>query len=101
VPDSAWFAWWFACLWLSPPPPPRPQVLCAELPALLSALSFKKSMRWRGDTAFSRPVRWLLALHGSVQLPFVWAGLKAGSQTRLLRNASQPAALVGDPPACT
>ena len=44
----------------------------------MGALSFTRSMRWNGSTAFSRPVRWLLALHGSTVLPFSFAGLQAG-----------------------
>ncbi len=70
------------------------QVLTDELPKLLAGLSFKKSMRWRGETAFSRPVRWLLALHGQTVVPAAWAGLRAGAATRLLRNADQPEAQV-------
>ena len=44
----------------------------------MGALSFTRSMRWNSGTAFSRPVRWLLALHGSTVLPFQYAGLLAG-----------------------
>ena len=33
-------------------------------------------MRWRGEQAFSRPVRWLLALHGGALLPLHFAGLQ-------------------------
>ncbi|MEW5302291.1 MAG: hypothetical protein WDW36_005092 [Sanguina aurantia] len=70
------------------------QVLTLELPALFGGISFKKSMRWRGEAAFSRPVRWLLALHGETVLPLVWAGLRGGGATRVLRNAQQPIAQV-------
>jgi glycyl-tRNA synthetase beta subunit len=53
------------------------QVLTAELPGVVGSLAFKKSMRWDGHgTAFSRPLRWLLGLHGDVQLPFVYGGLQ-------------------------
>ncbi len=45
-------------------------------------------MKWQGDTAFPRPLRWLLALHGAQPLRFVFAGLAAGAGTRLLRSAS-------------
>lgn len=58
---------------------PTPEVLTDELPALLGSLSFKKSMRWRPDAAYSRPLRWLLALHGATVLPFSFAGLQAGA----------------------
>lgn len=64
------------------------QVLTEELPALIAGLSFKRSMRWNGKAAFSRPLRWLLALHGSTALPFVYAGLRAGGRTRLLRTTT-------------
>lgn len=43
---------------------PVRQVLAEELPALIASLKFRRNMRWRGDTVFSRPLRWLLALHG-------------------------------------
>lgn len=69
----------------------RAQVLAAELPALVSSLSFKKSMRWDGfGVAYSRPMRWLMALHGNNSIPFSYGGLMAGPSTRVLRNASQP-----------
>ena len=64
------------------------QVLSEELPAAIAGLSFKRSMRWNGKAAFSRPLRWLLALHGSTVLPFVYAGLRAGGRTRLLRTST-------------
>ncbi|KAI3427953.1 hypothetical protein D9Q98_006343 [Chlorella vulgaris] len=66
------------------------EVLTEELSGLLASLSFKKSMRWRPDAAYSRPIRWLLAMHGEVVLPFSYAGLQAGASTRLLRNSEQP-----------
>jgi hypothetical protein len=66
-------------------------VLSAELPALVGSLSFKKSMRWNAfGAAYSRPLRWLLALHGSTPLAFSYGGLSAGDATRVLRNAAQP-----------
>jgi glycyl-tRNA synthetase beta chain len=49
--------------------------VCAEIP-------FRKSMRWSdGDTAFGRPVRWLLALFGKEALAVRFAGLDAGKTT--------------------
>jgi glycyl-tRNA synthetase beta subunit len=53
---------------------------------VLAAVRFKDSMRWRGDTAFSRPLRSLLALHGGAVLPFAFAGLRAGRTTHGLRS---------------
>ena len=66
------------------------QVLAEELPAVLSAVRFKSSMRWRGNVAFSRPLRWLLALHGDAAVPLQFAGLTADRTARVLRNASPP-----------
>ena len=55
------------------------QVLTEELPALVGGISFRKSMRWRRpEAAYSRPLRWLLALHGDVVVPFSYAGLQGG-----------------------
>lgn len=62
------------------------QVLTEELPAMLAAIRFKGNMRWRGDAAFSRPVRSLLALHGGAVLPLEFAGLRAGRATHGLRS---------------
>lgn len=64
--------------------------LTPELSKLLATVSFTRSMRWNGATAYSRPVRWLLAMHGSVQVPVTFAGLTAGNETRVLRTATQP-----------
>lgn len=72
------------------------EVLTEELPAVLAAIRFKGSMRWRGDTAFSRPLRWLLALHGDAVLPFEFAGLRAGRATHGLRSATATSIEVAD-----
>lgn len=46
----------------------------------MGGLSFGKSMRWNGTgAAFSRPVRWLVGMHGETGLPFSFAGLQAGA----------------------
>ncbi|GAX84334.1 hypothetical protein CEUSTIGMA_g11756.t1 [Chlamydomonas eustigma] len=67
------------------------EVLSEELPLLLSSLAFKKSMRWvSGGSSFSRPVRWLLAMHDHAVVPFSCLGLLSGSVTRVLRNSAQP-----------
>jgi glycyl-tRNA synthetase len=75
---------------------PAAEALAAELPALVAGLSFRKSMRWRGDATYSRPLRWLVALHGSAVVPFAAAGLAAGASTRLLRTAEPPTADLAD-----
>ena len=70
------------------------EVLSEELPAVLSTIAFRKSMRWRGGAAYSRPLRWVLALHGSAVVPLSFAGLASGAVTRVLRNADQPEQIV-------
>ncbi len=61
-------------------------VLAEALPAMLSGLKFEKAMRWNSSgVAFSRPVRWILALYGADVLPFTFAGVESGRVTRGLR----------------
>jgi glycyl-tRNA synthetase len=65
---------------------PTHQVLGQALPELIASLRFGQSMRWNDPTlAFSRPIRWLMALHGGAWIPFTYAGLEAGPYTRGLR----------------
>ena len=53
---------------------------------VLEKLKFEQSMRWNvSAVAFSRPVRWLLAMHGEHVVPFEFAGLQSGSTSRGLR----------------
>ena len=63
------------------------QILSAELGSLARDLSFQRSMRWNSSQAFSRPVRWLLGLHGACLLPWAFGGLLAGRTSRGLRTA--------------
>jgi len=69
---------------------PASDVLAEALPALIAGLPAARAMRWNASgAAFSRPMRWILALHGSQVLPLVWAGLTAGRLTRGPRPRSQ------------
>jgi glycyl-tRNA synthetase len=62
------------------------EVLAEALPELISNLRFERSMRWNASNeTFSRPVRWLLALHGEHVAPFEFAGLGSGNTSRGLR----------------
>lgn len=63
-------------------------VLCDLLPsAVISKLSFKKSMRWNDSRiSFSRPVRWLLCLLDSELVPVEFAGVQSAKTTRSLRS---------------
>jgi glycyl-tRNA synthetase len=72
---------------------PTAQVLAEALPGLIENLRFGKSMRWRpgSPVAFSRPIRWLVALLGDQVIPFTYAGLDSGSTSRGLRPESSPA----------
>ena len=65
---------------------PTHQVLKEALPELISSIRFGQSMRWNDPVlAFSRPIRWLLALHGEAVIPFSYAGLASKAATRGLR----------------
>ena len=67
---------------------PAGDVLMDALPVLVASLKFDMSMRWNASGAvFSRPIRWLVAVHGEQVVPFAFAGLTAGNQTRLMRFA--------------
>jgi glycyl-tRNA synthetase len=70
---------------------PTGEVLLESLPELVASLRFDKSMRWNeSGVAFSRPIRWLVALQGKSELPFEYAGLTAGRTTRGLRPYGSP-----------
>ncbi|TFH37664.1 MAG: glycine--tRNA ligase subunit beta [Anaerolineales bacterium] len=63
------------------------EVLAEALPRLIGALRFDMSMRWnQTGVAFSRPIRWLLALHGEYRVQFEFAGVESNRTTRLMRS---------------
>ncbi|CAL0324336.1 unnamed protein product [Lupinus luteus] len=64
------------------------EVLSEDLPATIAQISFPKTMRWNSQVMFSRPIRWILALHGDVVVPFTFAGVKSGNLSCGLRNTS-------------
>lgn len=71
---------------------PAGQVLAEALPDLLAGIRFPKAIRWNEtNVAFSRPVRWLVALLGSQVVPFRFAGVASGRTTRGLRPLGSPA----------
>ncbi|TAL17209.1 glycine--tRNA ligase subunit beta [bacterium] len=50
-----------------------------ELPRWMSKIPFRKSMRWgSGETAFARPIHWILALLDGDVIDFEYAGVKSG-----------------------
>ena len=65
---------------------PAMDVLRAALADLVAGLKFSKSMRWNeSGVAFSRPIRWLMALLDGEVVPFDYAGYWSGRETRGLR----------------
>ncbi|MBN1643016.1 MAG: glycine--tRNA ligase subunit beta [Anaerolineae bacterium] len=76
---------------------PAGQVLAGALADLVATLSFGKSMRWNASgVAFSRPIRWFVALLGSAVVPFAYAGLHSARVTRGLRMYGSPAIQIPD-----
>jgi glycyl-tRNA synthetase len=70
---------------------PTGQVLAEALPGLIAGLSFKLSMRWNATgVAFSRPIRWLVALLGDQVVPFEYAAIMSDRWTRGLRPDGSP-----------
>jgi len=65
---------------------PAPEVLAGALPGFIAAIKFGKTMRWNATgIAFSRPIRWIVALFGESPIPFEYAGVTSGNSTRGLR----------------
>ncbi len=58
------------------------RVLKNLLPKIILSIPFRKSMRWgNGNTAFARPVRWILSLYGGKTISFKLENVKSGSKT--------------------
>ncbi len=58
-------------------------LLPSALAAVCRRIAFPKSMRWASlDTAFGRPVQWLVALYDTQVISFEFAGHHAGAVTR-------------------
>jgi len=77
---------------------PAREVLHKALPDLIGNIRFNKSMRWNeSGVAFSRPIRWLVALHGESIVPFSFAGYGSGRVTRGLRFTESERFFVKDP----
>jgi glycyl-tRNA synthetase len=76
------------------------EVLRERLPELIANLKVDKGMRWNAsNVAFSRPIRWLLAMHGPHLIPFEYAGYNSGTATRGLRFSELESVSVADPEA--
>ncbi len=76
---------------------PASELLSEILPAVITGLSFPKSMYWTGKSGprFVRPIRWILALLGEGKqarvIPFEIAGVKSGDTTYGHRSLGQQA----------
>ncbi|NVK31492.1 MAG: glycine--tRNA ligase subunit beta [Gammaproteobacteria bacterium] len=58
------------------------QVLASALPQVIDSMPLPKRMRWAShDHGFLRPVRWLIAMHGSRVIDVTLLGLKAANIT--------------------
>ncbi|MBN8580755.1 MAG: glycine--tRNA ligase subunit beta [Anaerolineae bacterium] len=70
---------------------PTPEVLAEALPKLVADIKFEKSMRWNDSgVAFSRPIRWYVALLGDMLIPFEYAGVTSSNISRGLRPYDSP-----------
>src|SRR6185436_5296358 len=70
---------------------PTPEVLAEALPKLVETIKFEKSMRWNDSgVAFSRPIRWYVALLGDMVIQFEYAGVASGNVSRGLRPYDSP-----------
>lgn len=77
---------------------PTVDVLSERLPGLVASIRFDKTMRWNmSGMAFSRPIRWYLALFGDAVVPFEYANVHAGRTTRGTRPLSSPEAEIKNP----
>ena len=67
------------------------EVLAETLPGLIDGIGSGRTMRWNASRqAFSRPIRWIVVLHGEHVIPLHFAGLSAGRATRGLRAMGSP-----------
>jgi glycyl-tRNA synthetase len=74
------------------------EVLAEELPKLIANLKVERGMRWNAsNVAFSRPIRWILALHGQHLIPFDYAGYASAKRTRRLRFSEPEEVAVSSP----
>ena len=71
-------------------------VLAAALPKIVAGIKFTKNMRWnQTNVAYSRPLRWLIALYGQNVVPFEYAGVLSGRISRGLRPHNSPRIEIG------
>ena len=72
-------------------------MLAERLPELIANIKFQKSMRWnRSNVAYSRPLRWYVALFGPDAIPFTYAGVTSDRVSRGLRPYGSPRITIDD-----
>ena len=77
---------------------PALEVLAEALPGFIAGIKFGKTMRWNASgIAFSRPIRWFLALFGEDVIPFSYADTPSGRITRGLRPYGSPDLEIASP----
>ncbi|MGC9358239.1 MAG: glycine--tRNA ligase subunit beta, partial [Anaerolineae bacterium] len=75
---------------------PAVEVLGELLTGWIDGLHFQRSMRWNETgIAFSRPIRWLVALLDEGVVPLTYAGLQSGRVLRGPRPAGSPDIALG------
>jgi glycyl-tRNA synthetase len=76
---------------------PGAAVLARTLPDFIAGIKFDKSMRWnQTNVAYSRPLRWFVALYGPDVIPFSYAGVESSRGSRGLRPYGSPPVTVSD-----
>ncbi len=76
---------------------PTAEVLAENLAELVASLRFEKSMRWnQSGINYSRPLRWFVALFGADVIPFSYAGVTSGRNSRGLRPYDSPIIEISD-----
>ena len=61
---------------------PAAEVLAGAIPDLVRSLTFHKTMFWaQSNQRFARPIRWVVALHGSTIVELELYGIRSGSET--------------------
>ena len=75
------------------------EVLAEGIPKQIAALNWPKNMYWRTGKPerFVRPVRWIVALLDGEVVPFEFAGVQSGSQSRGHRILGPETILIGSP----
>jgi len=78
---------------------PAPQVLAETLPQAIQEIAWPRSMYWTGAKGprFARPIRWIVALLDGAVIPFSFAEVMAGNNTRGHRFLGRNSVAVNGP----